>query len=229
MSPNHHLLTVAVAALGLLAGSRAPCALAASVGAAATAAPAAAGTDGSPGPCGGSEEELARGGVVVVEEEPRGGAGVALRACGVIDAPPARVWPVVRDCAAYDRFMPLVEHSRLERRDGNVAICDVTLDPPFPLTELRAVTRVVEETRTDGSYKRHWTLLRGSYRRNDGSWTLLPWGTDGQRTLAVYRVDTDPDIAVPDFVLRRLQSATAAEVLEAIRARVRRCMTAGCD
>jgi ribosome-associated toxin RatA of RatAB toxin-antitoxin module len=167
--------------------------------------------------------ELATGQLVVVEEEPSGGRGVALTLCGVVDAAPARVWPVVRDCGSYDQFMPQVQRSELERRDGNVAFCDTVIDLPFPFGDLRSHTRVVETARPDGGFERHWTLRQGTYRHNNGSWTLRPWQGDALRTLVVYRVDMEPDTLLPDFLLRRLQSEMVRQVFAAVRDRVGRC------
>ena len=52
---------------------------------------------------------------------------------------------------------------------------------------------------------------------------MVPWDGDGARTLLVYQLDMDPDTVVPDFLLRRAQSAAAPKVFEAIRRRVREC------
>jgi ribosome-associated toxin RatA of RatAB toxin-antitoxin module len=173
--------------------------------------------------CEGREAELATGQVVIIAEEPSGDRGVALKVCGVIDAAPAQVWSIVRDCESFDQFMPHVKRSQLERRDGNVAFCTTVVRLPFPVGELHSLTRVIETARTDGGFERHWTLLHGTYRRNQGSWILQPWEGDARRTLAVYRLDMDPDTLIPGALLRRVQSEAAHEVFEAVRERVRRC------
>jgi ribosome-associated toxin RatA of RatAB toxin-antitoxin module len=177
-------------------------------------------------PCAASRAALDRGGVVYVEGQPTDGSGVALTACGVVDASPVEVWPVIRDCEEYQHFLPGVTHSALEYRGADVALCESLIDLPFPLGELRAVERVVETPLDGGGFERRWTLERGNYRRLNGSWTLLPW--EG-RTLAIYRLDMDPNTVVPDFLLRRAQSATAPKVFAAIRDRVRWCASARAD
>jgi len=169
--------------------------------------------------CDGREAALREGGVVHLEQEPTGGRGVALRACGLIDAPPEQVWPVLRDCGDYQEFLPGVERSELSSRDGDVAVCDTFIDLPFPLSGLHSVTRVRERA-LYGGFERSWTLIRGSYRRNDGSWRLLRWGSEQDQTLAVYELDMDPDTIVPDFLLRRAQASTVPRVFDAIRERV---------
>jgi ribosome-associated toxin RatA of RatAB toxin-antitoxin module len=177
-------------------------------------------------PCTGQAADLERGKLVFIATEPENGKGVALHACGLIDEPPAAVWAVLRDCGKYDQFLPRVEHSALLARVGNVATCEGKIDLPFPLGSLSSVTRVVETRRPDGGFQRRWTLVRGGYEHNDGSWTLVPWGPGGQRTLAIYRIDMDPKTIVPDFLLRRIQTTTAHKVFDAIRARVRACSDA---
>lgn len=172
--------------------------------------------------CDGQRETLRTGEIVYLSLEPRGGSGVAMRACGLIDAPPGQVWPVLRDCGDYQEFLPGVERSELVSREEGVAVCDTFIDLPFPLSGLHSVTRVRErELGEGGGFERQWTLLRGSYQRNEGSWRLLPWSADGSRTLAVYELDMDPETIVPDFLLRRAQASTVPRVFEAIRKRVR--------
>lgn len=177
--------------------------------------------------CGGQREMLDKGQVVVVDQQPAGGDGVAVRACGIIDASPAAVWPVLRDCEEYEYFLPGVGRSVLESRTGNVALCDESIDLPFPLGDLHSVSRVVETARADGGFERRWSLVRGTYQRLEGAWTVLPWDASRARTLAIYDLDMNPETIIPTFMLRRVQSSTAPNVFTAIRARVRRCAGTG--
>lgn len=167
--------------------------------------------------------QAARGEVVYIEQSPAGGAGVALTACSVLDASAADVWPVLRDCELYQEFLPGVTRSGVRDRRGDTALCDALIDLPFPLGELRSVERVRERGLPDGGFERRWSLESGTYRRLEGSWTVLPWNGEEQRALLVYQLDMDPDTVVPDFALRRAQSATAPEVFAAISGRVRDC------
>lgn len=171
--------------------------------------------------CSEKASELANGEVVYIEREPYAGNGIALTACGVIDAAPAKVWPALRDCGEYEEFLPGVEESALLGREDNVASCEALIDLPFPLGELRSIERATETELLGGGFKRRWTLERGDYRHLEGSWTLLPAGDQGESTLAIYQLDMDPQTIVPDFVLRRTQSSTARGVFAAIRERVR--------
>jgi len=166
--------------------------------------------------------------VIYIEQSPYGGTGVALTACGVIGAPPAQVWPVLRDCGDYDRFLPGVTQSALVGRDRDVRWCEALIDLPFPLGDLQSVERAQGRELPGGGFERRWSLERGSYRRLEGSWTLLPDGPAGRQTLAVYQLDMDPQTIVPDFLLRRTQSSTTPALFEAIRGRVLKCAE-GCD
>ena len=174
-------------------------------------------------PCDGRIDEVSHESIVVVERPPTDGRGVAIEACGRVDALPAAVWPVVVNCQYFSEFLPSVDQSRLLSRQGHVADCETEVDLPFPLRDIYTVTRNVEVALESGGWQRRWTLLRGSYSRNIGSWTLLPWPGDDGDTLVVYNVDIDPDSFVPNFILRRLQRSTAPRVFDAVRERVAYC------
>jgi len=165
-------------------------------------------------------ERLEQGDVLVEQREPKGEGGVALQALGVVDAPPAEVWPAIRDCEDYDQFLPnTVESELLGRRDGS-ARCRAVIDLPWPFGELRSVVTTREGPLPGGGFRRRWSLVEGSYERLEGRWTLRPWGARGDATLAIYEVDFDPALPIPDFVLRRTQRGTASSVLRSIRERV---------
>lgn len=188
--------------------------------------------DAAQAPCDGRVTDIRDGGVVVVEREPTDGRGVAIEACGRVAAAPARVWPLLVNCDQFREFLPSVTASRGTARGSDGFDCQTTIDLPFPLDDLESVTRDHKQTLDGGGYRRSWTLLRGNYARNIGSWTVLPWPGNPGETLLVYAVDIDPDNFIPDFLLRRIQSGTAPEVFDAVRARVTYCTerpaAAGC-
>lgn len=164
--------------------------------------------------------KLEKGEVIVQSRRPTNNEGVAARAIAVVDAPPDRVWPVVRECQHFSKFMPRTKSSRLVSQEGEVMVCEVEISMPFPFSNLKAQTRATHETLDDGGFLRRWTLIKGSYKRNDGSWTLLPWG-DGSRTLAVYEIDANPDVSLPDAIIRSAQTGSLPDVFAAVRKRVR--------
>lgn len=168
-----------------------------------------------------TEKELGQldaGQVVVRRTEPTGNEGIGAESLGVIEAPLSEVWPVLRDCGQFSQFMPRIKTSSSTPVDGGT-VCHVELRLPFPLTNLWSDTYATVRELPEGGYQRSWTMLRGTYYRNDGSWRVEPWG-DGSRTLVVYAIDSNPKLLVPDALLRSAQTGSLPEVFTAIRQRV---------
>lgn len=163
---------------------------------------------------------LDKGEMVLKELKPADGKGVAFEAMAVIDAPSPEVWAILRDCAQFSKFMPRIKKSAIKHESGE-ALCAVELELPWPLTNLWSDTRsVYTEDDPPGHYQRVWVLVRGTYKRNDGSWTVVPWGEKKERALVVYWVDSDPKMAIPDPILRGAQTGALPDVFKAIRKRV---------
>ena len=141
------------------------------------------------------------GEVVIREHEPRDGRGVAFTAMGLIRATPAIVWPVLRDCGRFQEFMPRT-------------------DMPFPFDDLWCEVKVTETAHSETHFARSWTLKKGTYEWNDGSWTLYPW-RGGKMTLMVYRLEVNPKVSVPDFLIRKGQTGALPDLYEALNRRVR--------
>ncbi len=156
---------------------------------------------------------------VVHEVKPTDNKGIGVQSFGIIDAPSTEVWPVLRDCAHFDKFMPRTKSSAAKEEEG-VPLCHVELNLPFPLMNLWSDTRSVQRENPAGHFHRAWTLVRGTYRRNSGSWSVMPWGDDGKKTLVIYAIDSDPIILIPDGILRSAQTGSLPEVFAAIRKRV---------
>lgn len=165
--------------------------------------------------------KINRGETIVRALTPSGDSGIAALAVASVDAAPAEVWPVLRDCQHFHEFMPRTERSELRGRKGDESICFIEIHMPFPLSNLLSEVLSKESRLPDGGYSRAWSLRKGNYKKNTGSWTIHPWGDAGQRSLLVYRVDTEPDIMIPDAIQRRAQKGSLADMFEAIRKRVR--------
>ncbi len=157
--------------------------------------------------------------VIVKERKPTDNRGVSGEAMAVVDAPTTEVWPVVRDCEHYSKFLPSTKNSARTDENGDT-ICHDEIELPFPLTNLKADTKSVAREDPPGTFKREWSFVRGTYRRNRGSWTVLPWGDDNKKTLVIYFVDSDPSMLVPDFILRSAQVGTLPNVFVGVRKRV---------
>jgi len=159
--------------------------------------------------------ELEKGEVLVKRAEPKGGKGVAARAVGLVRAHPDKVWAAVNDCAHFKDFMPSTANSEL-KADGKR--CKVEVSLPFPFSNLWSETKVQQVVLDDGSRRRQWTLHGGTYHHIEGSWTVVPWGE--KDTLLLYFIDADPEVALPDMILRKAQAGTLPDLFDAIRKRV---------
>lgn len=162
--------------------------------------------------------ELARlsAGEVLIRSEDTGGAP-QVEARGLIAAPPERVWALIDDVSGYSRFMPRVKRSRELSRVGDVIEAESTIEMPFPLKNLSAVTRGVHTVVPGERWVRAWQLLRGDYVRNEGSWTLVPFpGRDGA-TLVTYRLAVQLKVPLPGKIQQAAQQKTLPQVIEALR------------
>ncbi len=165
------------------------------------------------------QKKLEAGDVVLREFKPTDNRGIGVESMALVEAPSSEVWPVLRDCQHFSEFMPRTKTSTALEEAG-VPLCHVELKLPFPLTNLWSDTKSVQREEPAGHFLRQWTLVRGTYHRNNGSWTVLPWGESGKRTLVVYMIDSDPAMLVPDALLRSAQTGSLPEVFGSIRKRV---------
>lgn len=165
------------------------------------------------------KKKLDAGGVVIHDLKPTDDKGVSGEALGVIDAPTSEVWPVVRDCEHFAHFLPSTKSSA-RKTEGEDDICFDEISLPFPLANLWADTKSVARESPSGHFKREWAFVRGTYKRNRGAWTVVPWGDDGKKSLVVYLVDSDPAILVPEFILRAAQAGSLPQVFVGIRKRI---------
>ena len=147
-----------------------------------------------------------------------GEGAVAARAIGLIDEPPARVWPHIDQCARYKEFMPRVVESRELKREGSRVDCFVKLDMPFPLADLWSKTEGRHDE-IEGGYRRRWRFVEGPYKINQGSWTILPWTPAGDKSLGIYRIKVLTEMAVPPSFVRQGQRRSLPQLFEALRKR----------
>ncbi len=133
----------------------------------------------------------------------------------VIDVAPAKVWAVLDRCDRYKHVMPRTKASKELSRKGNVIICKITIDMPFPFSDLTATTRAVHTARA-GYWQRAWNLLEGDYKTNKGSWTLTPFDPAGRRTMVIYKVHAEPNISVPTWILKKASRSTLPDLIAAL-------------
>lgn len=134
-----------------------------------------------------------------------------------LDVPPKKVWAIVSDCSKYKGRLPRVKAAKLLKHDGNKFTCEVTLEMPFPLSDLTAVTESTHEE-SDKGMARRWKLVRGDYKVNEGSWEVKPAGSDGKSSLVVYTVHAEPNTVVPAAIREAAQKKTLPDLMARVRA-----------
>jgi ribosome-associated toxin RatA of RatAB toxin-antitoxin module len=150
------------------------------------------------------------------------GAGWAV---GVIGASPEKVFQVIADVARYKEFMYRVVQSRVESRSGGAYYFYYKIDMPWPLADYWCVTRNVHDS--DGArrvYARRWTLLSGTFHRNEGSWVVRPW-SDG-RALLSYSVVLLPKTSVPTRIVNYSTKVALPRSVRQFRERVEKLLRA---
>jgi hypothetical protein len=162
------------------------------------------------------EARIAAGEVVVTTRAVAGCELPEATVQAVIDAPPAVVWKLVDDCNNYKNTMIRIASSKELSRNGTTSQCQVTVNMPVPLSNLTSLSEAVS-TAQGGQFKRTWKLIKGDYKRNEGSWVLAPFDAEGKRTRVTYKVLADPNVSVPNFIIRRAQMSTLPELIVKLR------------
>jgi len=164
------------------------------------------------------QRSLDRGEILVYTRSAARGPEVVVKA--VIDAAPERVWRLVSQCNHYRQTMLRIKAAReISRRDSEV-ICRVTVDMPFPYSDLTATTRAIHRAGPE-QYSRRWELINGDYKVNRGSWVLTPYRGDRRRTLVVYRAQAVPKAWVPDWIRRKAQQSSLPDLIRHLRGQLR--------
>ena len=153
-----------------------------------------------------------------------------MRAEGVLDAPPQKVWRVLRDYQRYPQTMPFIQVSRVLESEQGGKVIYVYSVVRAPMIDARDyVIRVLDESDWKdgrGYLKVSWKIANerapkseGNMVRvevNDGFWLLEP-SDNGERTRAVYYLYTDPGGAIPKWIVNRANATAIPDVWEAVR------------
>lgn len=133
------------------------------------------------------------------------------RATVEIAASPARLMAVITDFARYPEFLPEMEEAVVLRREGPVHVVH------FAIRLVRRIEYTLELRQLD-ELRLEWNLVDGSFRANDGGWTLEPLD-GGARTRAHYRVAIELGMFVPGSVMKTLVEKSLPATLAAFKAR----------
>ena len=164
----------------------------------------------------GDREKMEKGEVIITQKKIRGSELPQSTMKGIINAPPARVWAFLEKCDNYKKHFPRTKSSKELSRKGNVIVCKVVVDMPWPMDDLWAETKAVH-TVTPKLYKRAWSLIKGTYKKNEGSWTIVPYGKDGKRSLVTYKMHAEPNISIPNWIQRKASKSTLPDLMNALR------------
>jgi ribosome-associated toxin RatA of RatAB toxin-antitoxin module len=135
-----------------------------------------------------------------------------------IHATPAEVRAVVTDYDALASFMPKIEVSRTESRQGNRIIVHQEALTSFIL--LKRLQMTLEFTEASAEEVR-FRILSGSLKEFDGAWRFFS-ESRGSATLLHYRVVIRPGFRLPAAILRHVAGRQMEEMMPAIAREVAR-------
>ena len=115
---------------------------------------------------------------------------------------------VLCDFGAYPDYLPRVSRSDVVFKEETMWEVD------FRLEFVRSLDYTLRLDREPLCLR--WTLVRGFFRHNTGSWTLQP---NDRGTLATYRIDLQPNTFVPRAVMNSLLRHELPRTLAAFRDR----------
>lgn len=160
-------------------------------------------------------QALDAGQILVRAERDERPLTVLVKVAAEIAAPPEAIWKVLVACQVAPEYVPNVVSCRsLEVLDGGRAELFVQkIKPAFFLPSFEHVFRLdYEPYRRIGVHR-----VSGPIAHMDGTWWLLPQ-PDG-KTLLVYRLELDPGMPVPRFLVRATLKRDLPRVLAAVRQR----------
>jgi len=179
-------------------------------------------TSTSWGVAGKTRARLDKGELITSSKKVRGSEFPQSVGMMVVDAPARAIWGILERCGDYKRTMQRVKRSKEIWRKGSKVRCEVVIDMPAPLDDLRTVTDAIHTVIPGKKWVRAWNMVEGDFKTNTGSWTLVPFDEKGTRTLVIYKVHAVPKTAVPDMVIRLAQKKALPKALEHLRSRFKK-------
>lgn len=175
--------------------------------------------------CHASTDELATletGKILVELREVEGSAAKEGCAIGMIEAPASDVFEVIDDASRHAEFMPHVKESTVEDQEDGSYLCFQRLKLPFPIKNRHYQVQIwsTPPASDDDTWRIQWNYVEGTgnVEENYGSWMLRQ--LEPNKTIAVYRLYTNPGGMIPKWALNRASKKTLPKVVEAVRERV---------
>lgn len=163
-----------------------------------------------------NEEKIANGEILLETTAQEGSDIPVVEITAVIDTTPEKVWALIDKCDGYKNVMPRTSESEELSRDGNKVRCRTKIDTPWPASDLEAITVATHTVEPGKRWVRSWTLESGTFDRNEGSWTITPYG-DGTRALVKYKVASQPHSSVPGFIRNMAQKSALPDIIHNMR------------
>ncbi len=171
--------------------------------------------------------------VAILQEIP--GSPVKIgKGIGIVPYPPVVVVQVLNDFEHYKDCMPYTKESTVDkaRSGGDVVYFYSEIKAPF-VSKRYFGLKIVTEENVDGqpgTFYNSWTLdpeKKSNLYLSSGSWKLVPYGPNGQKTLTFYTVITDPGGSIPDFLKNKSTEVAIPGVYEAITKRAAKGLKSG--
>ncbi len=157
----------------------------------------------------GGEGESAR-----VWEEEDGQGRTWVKAEFRVDAPPEEFFALLLDVERFPEFMPEVREAKILEAGEGFQV--VRFHAGSGLFKSRHVLRRLYDT---GQGTIRWTLVEGTPRALEGSWTIDP-SPEGGGSLVRYAAYVDPGFWVPDSLARHFQKRTLPGMISSLQRRV---------
>lgn len=161
-------------------------------------------------------QRIAEGDIVLTTRAQPGSDVPVITIKAVIDVAPEQVWALIDNCADYKNVMPRMSESEELERVGNRVRCRTKINAPWPVADLESTTWAEHIVEPGKRWVRKWTLDKGNFDRNEGSWVLVPYG-DGSRTLVTYEAATKPQSSVPGFIRKMAQQSSLPDIIHNMR------------
>lgn len=169
-------------------------------------------------------------GVTVYARERKDTGVQEMKATGLINAPPEKVWKAIRDYDNYTKTMPYTEVSKIVSREQGDKVLYVysVINAPF-VDKRDYVIKLTDESKWQdgkGYLKVTWTEANDRAPKkkddvvrvkiNDGYWLLEP-REEGKKTFATYYVYTDPGGSMPRWLVNKANSSAVPDVFEHVK------------
>lgn len=145
-------------------------------------------------------------------------------AVGIVDAPPAKVFATIGDYPNFKDFMPYVDKTTVDEKDGNTTTVSYVLKFPMGLGGRNYQLKLTDgKAAIDGVdvYTCEWVYTgKGNITDTTGTWQVAPWG-DGSKSFVRYTVFTDPGGSFPNWIKNKAASMALPSVIKAVRDRVK--------